>query len=145
MRGVGLLAGDDALELGELLHEVELRVEAARGIDDDGVGVPALGSGESVEYDGGRVGALLVGDDVGADAVAPRFELFDRRGTEGVGSGDDGGAALLLVGVGELSDGRRFAGAVDAEDKDHGGLGRRGMRAGAGVGPETALAFGGLQ
>lgn len=111
-------AFDDAIDLPELLHEVELRMEAAGGVDQEHVGVAALGGRERVEDDGAGVGALLVGDDIGADDVAPRLELLDGRGTECVSGGDHHLLALFAIGLRELGDARRLAGAVDANDED---------------------------
>ena len=90
------------------------------------VGVAALRGGHRVEDDRARVGALLVRDDLGADDLAPALELLDRRRAERVAGGDHDLLAVLAVRLRELGDARRLAGAVDADDEDHGGpAGRR--------------------
>ena len=118
-------------------------MQAARRVDDDDVGAAALGGGQRVEDDGARVGALLVRDDLGADAVAPLVHLLDGGGAEGVGGGDDHLRVVLSVGVGELADARGLAGAVDADDEDDGGPGD-GFGA-LSVAPEAAPRLGRLE
>jgi hypothetical protein len=67
-----------------------------------------------------------VGDDVGANDLAPGLELLDRGGAEGIAGGDDHLLAVLAVGLGELRDAGGLAGAVDADDEDD--VGARGWR-----------------
>ena len=64
-------------------------------------------------------------DDLGAHAVAPLAHLLDGGGAKGVGGGDDDLRVVLSVGVGQLADAGRLAGAVDADDEDDGRPGRR--------------------
>ena len=102
----------------------------------------ALGGGHRVEDDGAGVGALLVRDDVGADDLAPGLELLDGGGAERVGGGDDDLLAVLAVGLRELGDARRLAGAVDADDEDDGG---RPSRRRVLLAPDAALLAAGLE
>src|SRR5579883_1302077 len=68
MRSAGDDFGGGALHLFEFSHEIGLGVEAAGGIDDDGIGVAGFGGGDGVEDDGGRIGTGFLLDDF--DAVA---------------------------------------------------------------------------
>src|SRR6476469_4638653 len=118
----GALLLDDALDLAELVHEADLVVEAAGGVDDDDVDLLLDTGFDGVEGDGRRVGAVLVGPHGGdPDTGAPRLELVGRRSAEGVGRTEDDLAVLGHEDAGELADGRRLAGAVDAHDEDDGG------------------------
>ena len=59
-----------------------------------------------------------------AGALGPALELLDRGGAERVGGADQDLLAERLAQVpGELADRRRLAGAVDADDEDHGRVG----------------------
>ena len=60
---------------------------------------------------------LLGVDDGDVELLGPGFELLDRRGTEGVGGSEHDGFAFALVALGQLGDGRRLSGAVDADDQ----------------------------
>ena len=111
------LALQDPAELAQLLHQVGLGVEAAGGVDQEHVGAPGPGRGQAVEGDRGRVGALLVADHRGADAVGPDGQLLGGGGPEGVGGGQHRLLALLGQGQGQLAHGGGLAGAVDADDQ----------------------------
>src|SRR6266542_4483413 len=132
---VATLAFQHAAHLLELLHEVGLGVEPAGGVDQEDVGALGTGGGEGVEGDRRRVGALLVADDLGADALAPEGELLGGCRTEGVGRRQDGALALLREGEGELAAGGGLAGAVDADDQDD----ARALRVGDQVEGEAAV------
>src|SRR6476659_3900066 len=76
---------DDALDLAELVHEADLVVQAAGGVDDDDVGLDLPGRLDRVARDRRGVSALLLGADRGyPDPGAPRLELVRRGGPEGV-------------------------------------------------------------
>src|SRR6266540_4030998 len=53
------LAFDDASDLGQLLHQVRLRVQPSRGVDDHDVASVLGRALDRVERDGGGVGAAL--------------------------------------------------------------------------------------
>src|SRR3954471_6538840 len=115
----GALLLDDALDLAELVHEADLVVEASGGVDDDDVDLLLDARLDGVERHGSRVGAVLVGAHGGdADPGTPRLELVGGGGTEGVGGTEEHLAVLGHEDAGELSDGRRLAGAVDPDDED---------------------------
>jgi hypothetical protein len=61
-----------------------------------------------------------VRDHVGVYALAPLLELVDGGGAEGVGGSDYDVSAVAAIGVGELGDAGRLAGAVDADHKHDG-------------------------
>ena len=63
--------GDDVADLGQLAHQVVLRVQPAGGVDDQHVDAARLGGLAGVVGDGGGVGADLVLDDLDADALGP--------------------------------------------------------------------------
>ena len=110
---------DDPLDLAELVHEADLVVQAAGGVDDDDVGLLLDAGLDGVERDGGGVGAVLVGADGGhPDPGAPRLELVGSGSAEGVGGAEDDVLVLGDEHAGELADGRGLAGAVDADDED---------------------------
>ena len=88
MRCARDLAADDAVDLLELLHEVRLRLQTARRVDDQHVYLARDGCLDGIEGDGRRVRALFVLDDRHARALSPNLELVDGRRAEGVGRGE---------------------------------------------------------
>ena len=110
---------DHAAHLGELLHQVRLRVQPAGRVHDDHVAPARLGCGDRVERDGGRVAAALRADEVRIRPLCPDLELLLGCGPEGVGRRDEDAAPVLVELGRELADGGRLAGAVDADDEDH--------------------------
>ena len=118
---VGDVPLHDRAELVQLLHQVELGVQPAGGVDDQDVDAAAVGGLHGVEDDRAGVGALLVGDDRHAQALAPDLELVDGGGAEGVAGRQHDRAAELLVVGDQLGDRGGLADAVDADDHDHEG------------------------
>jgi hypothetical protein len=118
-RRVGLL--DHPADLGDLLHQVQLRRQAARGVGDHDVDAARLRGGNRVEDDGRRI-ARFLGDDGHVVALAPGHQLLACRGAEGVAGGEEDALAVLLEVLGQLADRGRLAGAVHAGDHDHEGL-----------------------
>ncbi len=80
---------DDALELGQLVHEVALRVQPAGGVDDQDVGAARRRRLDRVEHHRGGIGAGRLADDLDADPLPPRLQLLDGRGPERVGRGQE--------------------------------------------------------
>ena len=119
MRRIGVEAAEHAADLGQLLHQVRLVLEPPGSVDDQHVVARRGRLLDAVEDDAGRIAAFLAGDHRRADALAPDLQLLDRCGAEGVAGSEQDAIILLLQPVCELADGRRLAGAVDADDEDH--------------------------
>src|SRR5689334_20826539 len=136
MRRRRVLSLNHALDLAQLLHEVELGVQPAGRVDDRDGGIAALGGADGVEGDRAWVGAFAMGDADGACAISPGFDLLDRSSPEGVTSSNDHLVALRVVEVRELPDRRRLAGAVDPHDEDDARSGQVFTRV---VAPQLAL------
>src|SRR5947207_13350141 len=103
---------------------MRLVLEAPGGVDDQHVLAGRSRLPDSVEHDSGRIATLLAGDDRSADALPPYLQLLDRRCSEGVAGGEQHAIILLLQPMGELADGGGFAGAIDADDENHGRAGK---------------------
>jgi len=93
-------------------------VEAPGRVDEDHI-VP-LGDGalHGVEGDGGGVGVLALGDEVGPGALSPDLKLVHGRGPERVGGPDGDLEAPLGELVAQLADGGGLAHAVDPDDEE---------------------------
>ena len=113
---------DDPLDLAELVHEAGLVLQPPGGVDQHRVDplVDALLDG--LEGHAGGVAALRAAHHLDADAVAPRGQLVDGRGTERVGRAQGHREVLGDEDPGDLADGGGLAGAVDADDEDDAGL-----------------------
>src|SRR5205085_7529169 len=118
MRRTVELLGDHPTHLRQLLHQVRLRVQASRGVDDDDVTAAVGRELDRVVGDGGRIAAALAADEVRSGAIGPDLELLLSGGAERVGRAEDDRATVLSESVRELADRRRLAGAVDAHDED---------------------------
>ena len=77
---------------------------------------------DRVEGDARGVAALGPADDLDADALAPRGELVDRGGAEGVGRAQRDGEVLGDEDARDLADRGGLAGAVDADDEHDTGV-----------------------
>ena len=137
VRGGGVFATDDTVDLFEFLHEVVFVVEASGGVADEELSTEAFGFFVAVEADSGGVAVLRAFDEGDLEALGPDLELFDGRGAEGVGGGQDDAVALVVEEVGEFGGGGGFAGAVDADHEED-------FRASVGVGKEGRDFFGEL-
>ena len=78
-------------------------------------GPDALARFQRLEGKACRVGASVLGNHRHTGALAPHLELLDGSGAERVARRQHDLAALALVKVGELGDGRGLAAAVDAD------------------------------
>ncbi len=121
---------DRAADLGQLVHQVVLRVQAPGGVDDDHVRVTREAGVERIEDDRRWIGTRRVGHDRQLEPRSPGLELFDGRRPERVRRGQQDALTAGLVARRELGDARRLARPVDADDEDHGWLG--GIRPGRG-------------
>ena len=127
-RCVRQLARDDAVDLGQLVHQVGLVVQTARGVHDDDIAAARLGRGDRVKYDRRRIGALAVTHDVRTRAFCPDFKLVSRRRAEGVRRTQHDLFALADIAGCQLADRRGLAHAVDADHQDDRGLTRNVQR-----------------
>ena len=121
VRGGDVGLGHHAADLGQLLHQVLLRWQAAGGVDQHHVLAARAAGAHGVEAHGRRVGALLA-DDLDLVAVGPHGQLLARRGAEGVGRRQQHAGASVGEMLGQLADAGGLAGAVDAGHHDHGGV-----------------------
>jgi hypothetical protein len=92
-------------------------LQAPGRVDQGDVGAFFLGALDAFERNAGGVRTLRRSDERCVRAIGPHFELFDRRGAEGVGGADDHLGAGIGEIVGELADRRGFARTVDADDE----------------------------
>ena len=93
-------------------------MQATRGVDDRDVPASRTRRLDGVEGHGRRIRAARRADEVGARPLRPDLELLLGRCAERVGRADEHGATVLAELAGELADGRRLPGAVDADDED---------------------------
>ena len=113
---------DHAADLGELVHEPALGVQASCRVDEHDLGAGLLGVVDRLIGDGCRVLTLLLRThDRRSAALGPRRELVDGGRTEGVGGAHDDRAAVALQELRELADRGRLADAVDPDDEHDGG------------------------
>ena len=110
----------ESAQLRDLGHHRFINVETPGGIDEKVGGVHPLRFFECVGGDDGglRGGALLVIRDV--DTLGERDKLLDGGRPVDVTSGKQRALTLLLQQVRQLGDARGFAGALEANDHDHG-------------------------
>ena len=102
----------------QFLHQIALGVLAACRINEKVIGLARQRGGHRVVRDGGRVSAIIAGDDRHIQTLSPEFELLNRGGAEGVAGGEQRGLAARLNQVRELGARGCLAGAVDAYDGD---------------------------
>ena len=77
----------DAAHLLQLLHQVDLGVQAPGGVGQHEVGVAGRGPLDGVEDHRAGVAALGAPHQVGPDPLGPQLELLGGRGPEGVARG----------------------------------------------------------
>ena len=122
--------GGHPAHLRELLHQVRVGVQAPGGVGDHHVGAARLGRRDRVEDDRARVAARRARERSpprparprSRAARSPRRDRCRRRRRRPA-------AELVVQDRRELADRRRLAGAVDADDHHHRGLGAEVERA----------------
>jgi hypothetical protein len=119
VRRGGVEPPQHAADLGELVHQPGLVLQAPGSIDDQHVGADRGALLDAFPHQPGGVGAFLAGDDRHADPLGPHLQLADRGGAERVAGDEHHLIILLLQQVRELGDRRRLARSVDADDEDH--------------------------
>ena len=95
-----------------------LRVEATGGVGDDGGVAARSRRADRVEDDRRRIAVRFARNDRDSHALGPTLELFDGRGAERVGGGEQRTLSGILESLGELRRGGRLAAAVDPDDED---------------------------
>ena len=107
-------------DLGQLVHQVRVDVEAPGGIDDQHVAVLFASAIERPRGDLDRVGVgpLLV--DGGAGGLADGDQLIDRSGAVDVAGSKGDVLARIAEVAGELGAGGRLARSLQAGHQDHG-------------------------
>ena len=125
MRRAGQLLADDAMQFLQLLHQVVLRVQSSRRVNEQVIRRARLRGGHGVVRDGRRVRAVSAGDDFDLQARAPQFQLLDRRRAKRVARGEQRGFFLRLDEMRELRARRRLARAVHADDGNNRRAARR--------------------
>ena len=120
-------------DLDELVHQLAVDVQAARGVDEDHVAALLGRRLDAPLRDLDRVGVGAALEDGHADLLAERAQLVDRRGPVDVARDERGRLALRLQPARELARERRLARALQAAQEDHGRRlrGERQRRAGA--------------
>ncbi len=116
--GARIELAQHAPDLLQFLHQVRLGVQAPGGIGDKDIDAARPGRFHGVVDDGGRIGALLLGDDRHAVALAPGLQLLHGGGAKGITGGEHDRAAVLAQAMGQFADGGGLAGAVDADHED---------------------------
>ncbi len=119
-RSIDLLHHAD--DFFELAHQRRLVLQPAGGVDHqhvDSLGARGL---QRLVGEPRGIRAGLAGDDAGARALAPDFELIDRGGPEGVARGEHHALALAKKFSRELADRGGLAGTVDADHQDDEGF-----------------------
>ena len=95
-------------------------MQPAGRIDDGDVEAARLRRAHAVENDRGRIRAFRAANHRTAAALGPDDELFGRGGSERVGRNQQHALSFLVQARCELTDRRRLAAAVDADDQHHG-------------------------
>ena len=91
-------------------------MQASRRIDEYDVATAGFGRCASVKGDRSRIGTFGVVHKFGSGTLRPNLQLFYRRGSESVGCGNHHLVPFICKFLGELSDGRRFARSVHADN-----------------------------
>jgi hypothetical protein len=110
---------DHADDLAQLIHEIGPILEPPRGVDDQQIHTPFLGFDQGVIGETRRIGARRPRHYRAPHALAPEFQLADAGGAERIARGKHHRRAGVRVKLGELTDGRRLAGAVDAANQQN--------------------------
>jgi hypothetical protein len=98
VRRFGNLLGDHAVDLGQLTHQIGLRLQPPRRVDDADVRAGLQRLSDCPVRDAGRIAARRAGDDRHADPLGPDRQLLDRRGAKRVGRRHERPPCLALSG-----------------------------------------------
>src|SRR5260221_12121713 len=113
---------DEVAEADEFLDEGFVDLQAAGGVEDEGVAIVGLGKFERAAGDFQNVGLALLNEGGNLDLAGEGLQLVHGGGAIDVRGDEQGGAALLEEKFGELGAGGGLAGAVEADHEDAGGI-----------------------
>ena len=114
----------EVAEVDEFLHQRRVNLEAAGGVENDGVVLVCLGESEGVAGDFEHIGRALLYEDGDFQFRAERGELVHRGGAVNVGGDEQDVFPLLLEQAGEFTRTGRLARAMQPAQEDAGGPGR---------------------
>ena len=120
---VGGFTVNDAVDLGEFVHQVLFIMKPSGGIADQDIRLARLCRADAVKHHCRGVAAFGVLHQIALGAFRPDFQLFNRRRAEGIRRRDNTLLALLAETGAHLADGRGLAHAVDPDDQNNGRLG----------------------
>ncbi len=112
-------AARHAANLVQFAHQVGARVQPAGGVDENRVAAARPARLNRVEHDRRRIRSLFRADDIHVRALGPDRELLDRGRAERVSGAHKGLLTRSFEEIRQLADGRRLAGAVDADNQRH--------------------------
>ena len=121
MRTVGHHLLGHAADLVQLRHQVALRVEPPRGIDEHNIGAASHGGLARVERDRRGVSTIALCDEADAEPFRPHSQLVHRGRPEGIRGRDQDLLAPIQMQAGQLGDRCGLARAIDANDEHHPG------------------------
>ena len=114
-RGMNALFAD-AIHFFQLAHQVELGVQPTSRVNNKQIVATGAGGTDAIVGYRARIAVGLPGNDRHIGSFTPNLELIDSRSAKGVGSGQNDLAPLVQVMLGQLADGGRFAGTIDAHN-----------------------------
>ena len=117
--GPGQLPAQGALHLLQLLHQVDLGVQAAGGVDDQNIDLARAAAAAAASKATAAGSAPCCEPTISApERSGPYLQLRHRGCAEGVAGGQQHRAAFGFVARRQFADGRRLAGAVDPGDEN---------------------------
>ena len=114
---------DDAVNLAQLVHQVDFVMQTPCRINKQHVRAPGLGRFQRVKHNRSGIRPFLVGDYIALGPLAPDFQLGRSSGTEGVPCRHHHFVIKQTEVVGQFADGGRLPHPVDAYHQNYGGAG----------------------
>ena len=109
----------DIPDLGELTHEVVLRMQAPRRVDEQHIDAARECGIGCVEGNRSRIRTSLAFHDVDSETLAPHCQLCNSARAKRVRSGEKDRAALVLETLGNLRDARCLSNAIHTNHKNN--------------------------
>ena len=119
MRRIGYYLLHHILDLGKLVHQVDLIMQATRRIDQHHIRIIGFCALQGIKGHTGGVGALLLFDNRHTYAFAPNTQLLHRSGTESIGSAEIDFFARSLVLMCKFTDGSGLTHSIDTHYHNH--------------------------